>query len=65
MFRQFKLLINLPFLKKGKEFVFDDETGYVYAILDGKQSDIPLRRGLAGYLWLLMTEKKYLKRIDA
>lgn len=63
--RIFQLKINLPFLQKGSKFTFEDDTGLVYAILDGKVAEYPLRAGLAGYLWLLLTEKrKYLKEVE-
>ena len=61
--RQYKLLLDLPFLKKGRIFEFDDDTGDVYAIIDDETVDTPLRSGLAGYLWLLLTEKRYMKLI--
>lgn len=55
--RTLTLKVDLPFLKKGRSFVFDDDTGHVYAILDGQEAKFPLRTGLAGYLWLLLTER--------
>jgi len=59
----YKLMVDLPFLAKGNQYTFDDE-GYVYRVgVDGKPFEYPLRAGLAGYLWLLMTEKKYLKKM--
>ncbi len=54
--RIYQLKVNLPFLKKGRQFVFENDKGYIYAILDDKVSEYPLRSGLAGYLWLLLTE---------
>ena len=60
--RTFKLMIDVPFLKKGKYFKMDDLTGEVY-LFDGKhKAEYPLRPALASYLWLLCTEKKYMKR---
>lgn len=56
--KRYKLTVELPFLYREREFVFDDDTGYVYAVLDNKVSEYPLRTGLAGYLWLLLTEKE-------
>lgn len=61
--RIFDLLIDLPFLPKGRRFWFDDDTGYVYAVLDGKMAEHPLRTALASYLWLLLTEDGYLKKV--
>jgi len=62
--RIFTLNIELPFLRMGKAFSFDYDTGFIYAILDGKVSEYPLRSGLAGYLWLLLTENdKYLSEL--
>lgn len=63
--RILKMVVDLPFLAKGNEYEFDDETGFVYRVVDGKAFEYPLRRGLSGYLWLLRTEKnKYLKEIS-
>jgi hypothetical protein len=62
--RLYKLMVALPFLDKGRRFLFDDDTGNVYAILDGKPSEYPLRQGLAAYLWLLMTERKYMRKVQ-
>jgi len=59
-----RLLKNAPFLKKGTDFIFYDSTVFVYWIENGKETQYPLRTGLAGYLWLLMTEKGYFKTID-
>ncbi len=62
--RTYQLKIDLPFLKKGRAFVFEDDTANVYAVLDGKVATYPLREGLAGYLWMLLTEKnKYLEPV--
>lgn len=59
--RYFELLVDLPFLKQRRVFAFDDDTGNVFAILDGVESSYPLRNGLAGYLWLLLTCDEYMK----
>ncbi len=60
--RQYQLMIDLPFLSSGREFIFEDDTGNVYAVLDGKIAEYQLRSGLAGYLWLLLTDgSKYLE----
>jgi hypothetical protein len=63
-FRLFKLLIDVPFLKKNRLFYFDDDTGNVYAELEKQRAQYPLRPALAGYLYLLATEKKYMKFIE-
>jgi hypothetical protein len=62
--RVFKLMIDLPFLTKGTLFVFYDSSGYVHWIDDGKETEYPLRTGLASYLWLLCTEKKLMKPVE-
>ena len=60
--RKYKLKIDLPFMEKGSIYYFDDETANIYAELDGKISEYPLRIGLSAYLWLLLTcGNKYLK----
>lgn len=63
--RVMKLLKDVPMLSKGTEFVFYDSTGHVHWIENGKETEFPLRTGLAGYLWLLMTEPKYFKLIES
>ncbi len=63
--RKFKLKIDVPFLKKGDEFWMHDRDGLVYWIDKGKVCEYPLRNGLAGYLWLLCTEKRYMKFIES
>ena len=62
--RVMRLLKNAPFLKKGTDFVFYDSTAFVHWLDNGKETEFPLRTGLAGYLWLLMTEKGYFRTID-
>ena len=62
--RAYKLLVNLPFLKKGSIFHFYDEDGNIFAVHNLIESEYPLRQGLSGYLWLLSTERKYLKRLN-
>ena len=62
--RIYELKVDLPFLKKGTLFVFYDSTGLVYWIDNGKETEYPLRSGLAGYLWLLLTEKRYMQLIE-
>jgi len=57
----YKLKIDLPVLIKGAIYHFDMETGFVYR----KEVSLttPLRQGLAGYLWLLIGDKRYMKLI--
>ena len=62
--RVYQLRVNCPFLTKGTLFVFYDSTGFVHWIDNGKETEYPLRSGLAGYLWLLLTESKYMKLIE-
>jgi len=62
--RTFKLLVKLPFLTKNTMFVFYDSSANVHWIENGKETQYPLRPGLAGYLWLLMTEKVYMEHIE-
>lgn len=63
--RIFILKKELPFLAKGTRFAFHDSTGHIHWILEsGLESEFPLRSGLAGYLYLLSTEKKYMKLTD-
>lgn len=71
--RSYKLKVELPFLRKGTVFYFDDETACVYTTLkkpppdtitNGDYTAYPLRSGLSGYLWLLLTEgNKYFKKM--
>jgi len=61
--RVFRLIKDIPMLHKGI-FVFYDSTGHVHWIDNGKESEYPLRPGLAGYLWLLLTEKGYFRHIE-
>lgn len=63
--RVFKLMVDLPFLSKGTTFVFYDSNALVHWIDEGLETEYPLRPGLAGYLWLLLTERKYMKLIEA
>lgn len=63
--RKVQLLIDVPFLSKGSEYWLYDSTGQVYWIdRKGKISDYPLRQGLAGYIWLLATDPKYVKILE-
>jgi hypothetical protein len=66
-FKRFKLMINLPFLRKGSLFDFEYQTAWVYGIEEsGERMEYPLRDGLAGYLWLLKTEgSRYLKEVPS
>lgn len=54
---EYTLIVDLPFLPKGAVYHFDYDTGHVHRVVDGKPFEFPLRAGLAGYLWLLLTEK--------
>jgi hypothetical protein len=58
-------LKDLPFLKKDTLFVFYDSSANVHWIDNGKKTQYPLRTGLAGYLWLLLTEKGYFQHIES
>ncbi len=55
--RRFRLKVDLPYLPKGAIYDFDDETACVYRVVDKITNEIPLRNGLAGYLWLLLTDR--------
>ena len=61
--RIYDLVKDVPMLKKGR-FVFYDYDARVHWIENGKESEYPLRAGLSNYLWLLLTEKAYLKHIE-
>lgn len=61
---RYKLIVDIPFLKKNELFDFDIETGDIYLVFKGNTNQYALRSGLSGYLWLLKTEgNKYFKRI--
>ena len=61
---KYRLMVDIPFLKKGREFFMDEETARVYGYeSDGEIMAHPLRTGLASYLWLLRTEPKYMKKV--
>lgn len=45
-------------------YVFYDSTGHIHWIENGKETEYPLRPGLSGYLWLLLTEKGYFRHIE-
>lgn len=62
--RVFKLMKELPMLHKDTLFIFYDSTGFVHWIDGGIETEYPLRSGLAGYLWLLLTEKGYFEHIE-
>ncbi len=59
---QYRLIKNVPLLRKSIYF-FDTETGHVFGSYKGKQYEYPLRQGLAGYLWLLRTERGYFRKV--
>ena len=62
--REFKLMVDVPYLKKGTRFIMDDVTSDVFFITDnGELSRYALRSSLAGYLWLLATDRKYMRYI--
>jgi hypothetical protein len=64
MMRIYELKINIPFMVKGNQYAFDDETGHVFRYADGIIFEYPLRRAFSGYLWMLKTEgDKYLKEV--
>jgi len=62
----FELKRNIPpHFKKGQKFLFDMDQGDVYAFLDGKFSEYPLRGGISGYFnFLLMYGEKYFKSVE-
>jgi hypothetical protein len=61
--RYYELRVDLPFLKQKSQFAFDDDNGNIFMIENQRVAEYPLRAGLSGYLWLLLTERKYLKKI--
>ena len=62
--RIYKLLEDLPFMKRFTLYAFDDELGNVYLVENNKIAEYPLRVGLASYLMLLRMEgNKYLKEV--
>lgn len=63
--RVFKLLKPLPMLTKGTLFVFYDSSAFVHWIDNGEETQYPLRTGLAGYLWLLMSEPGMMELIES
>lgn len=63
--RYYELRVNLPFLVKGTVFVLYDSTASVHWIDNGIETEYPLRPGLAGYIWLLATENKYMKFLNS
>ena len=64
--RIYMLRIDLPFMKSGNKYAFDDDMGNVFRVYeDGKMATCPLRTGLASYLNLLITDdEKYLKFVS-
>ena len=60
----YKLLVDLPFMKRFNLYAFDDEIGRVFLVVDNKVAEYPLRNGLGSYLMLLRMEgNKYLKEV--
>jgi len=65
-YRDFKMMIDLPYLKKGKVYYTDYETAEIYGYeSDGNVMTIPLRNGLSGYIWLLIASnnKRLIKEV--
>jgi hypothetical protein len=53
-----------PHWKKGTMFGFESDTGIVWGMKDKETTNsYPLRTPLAGYLWMLLTEKGLFKEI--
>jgi len=63
--RRYKLKVELPYLIKGAIYAFEEESGQVFRCEDdGKPFQYPLRPGLSGYLWLLLTDRnKYFREV--
>jgi len=61
--RVFRLIKDVPMLHRGL-YVFYESTGHVHRINNGKEGEYPLRNSLAGYLWLLLTEKGYFRHVE-
>ena len=64
IFRYFQMETSIPFLPKGAIYAFVDETGFVYRVNDNIINEYPLRKGLAGYLCLLRSEKGIMKEVQ-
>lgn len=62
--RTFRLLLDLPFLTKDTLFIMYDSSGAVHWVDNGKETQYPLRQGLASYLWLLCTEAGVMELIE-
>ncbi len=59
--RDFK---EYPHWKKGTMFGFEDDTGVVWGMESKTRTNsYPLRTPLAGYLWMLLTEKNLFQKI--
>ena len=60
----YRLIKDIPLLRKGKLFHFETETGHIWGMKDKYTTNsYPLREGLSGYLWLLRTEKGYFRKV--
>lgn len=60
--RDFK---EFPWWKKGTMFGFEDDTGIVWGMKNKETTDSnPLRAPLAGYLWMLLTEKGLFRKVQ-
>lgn len=58
-----KLCIDVPFLNRGDVYYFEMETGHVWRKHKTEGFIGPLRSGLAGYLWLLTTNRNYMRKV--
>lgn len=55
---------DVPLFKRGQIYVFEMETAAVYWMdAAGNVVDTPLRPGLAGYLWLLLSEPGFFEPV--
>ena len=55
-----------PYWKKGTMFGFENDTGIVWGMEDRHTTNsYPLRTPLAGYLWLVKTERNLFRRIKS
>jgi hypothetical protein len=52
----YEMKVDLPFLSKDTKFFIDHTTGIIWGCeSDGKMIGHPVREGLRGYIWMLMT----------
>jgi hypothetical protein len=60
--RDFK---EFPYWRKGKMFGFENDTGIVWGMKNKTMTNsFPLRTPLAGYCWLLLSEKGIFKKVS-